>query len=148
MTRHQSKYDTDILRWSEEQAELLRGVQAARINTRIDWDNIIEEVEEVGLSELRAVRSLILQAFVHDLKAQAWPASRDVPKWQSDARLYRRQAKYSYAPSMAQRIELTRIYADALEDMPTEIEGQKPQPVSQQCPATSVAEYLGIGRDS
>ena len=74
-------YETDILVWSERQAELLRRHAAGeRANDMdLDWPNIIEEVADVGRSSLRACRSQLLQALMHDLKAEAWPLSRDVP---------------------------------------------------------------------
>ena len=52
-------YDTDILLWSERQAELLRRHAAGeRVKDAwIDWPNIAEEIVDVGRSELRAVAS-------------------------------------------------------------------------------------------
>lgn len=75
-------YDVDILAWSARQAELLRRVaRGERVNDAdLDWPNIIEEIESVRRSELRAVRGLLFQAFVHDLKAKAWPLARDAPQ--------------------------------------------------------------------
>jgi hypothetical protein len=53
--------DEDILLWSEHQAELLRRLAAGEpVNERLDWANIIEEVESVGRSDLRAVQSLLV----------------------------------------------------------------------------------------
>ncbi|HME25300.1 MAG TPA: DUF29 family protein [Acetobacteraceae bacterium] len=87
-------YDDDILLWSERQGDLLRRIaNGESVNERPDWANIIEEVESVGRSDLRAVESLLLQAFVHMLKAQAWPNSLSAPAWQSDALLFRAQAR-------------------------------------------------------
>jgi hypothetical protein len=53
-------YDTDILLWSERQAELLRRSAAGeRVNDgELDWPNIVEEIADVGRSELRSCRSL------------------------------------------------------------------------------------------
>ncbi len=84
-------YDRDILEWSERQAELLRRHAAGeRINdTDLDWSNIIEEVADVGRNTLRACRSQLLQALLHDLKAEAWPLSREVAHWRSEARVAR-----------------------------------------------------------
>jgi Domain of unknown function DUF29 len=46
-------YDTDILTWAERQADLLRRVGVGEpINDQIDWENVTEEVESVGRSEL------------------------------------------------------------------------------------------------
>ncbi len=42
-------YDTDVLIWSEQQAQLLRRLAAGeRVNDLIDWQNVIEEVDSVG----------------------------------------------------------------------------------------------------
>ncbi len=133
-----SDYDTDILVWSERQAELLRQHAAgtrANDNT-IDWANIIEEVEDVGRNSLRACRSLLLQALLHDLKAAAWPLSRDVPHWRSEARVARINAADAYAPSMRQRIDVPAIYAKALHAMPETMDGHPPLPVDAICPVT------------
>jgi Domain of unknown function DUF29 len=36
----------------------------------VDWANVVEEIESVGRSELRACVSLLLQALIHMLKAE------------------------------------------------------------------------------
>ncbi len=66
-------YDTDILEWSEQQAALLRRVAAGeRVNdSDLDWPDIIEEIESVGREQLLAVESLLVQAMLHRLKAEA-----------------------------------------------------------------------------
>ena len=51
MAETEPLYDTDILLWSEQQAELLR----RRAANALDWDNLAEEIGDVGLSQLRAV---------------------------------------------------------------------------------------------
>lgn len=130
-------YDDDILLWSERQAELLRRHAAvARENDAIDWPNVIEEIEDVGRSELRGVESLLVQAMRHMLKVEAWPLSRDVPNWRADAIDFRRQARRRFAPSMRQRIDLTALYADALAALPKTMDGQPPLPVPETCPVT------------
>jgi hypothetical protein len=130
-------YNDDIVLWSEHQAELLRQHAAAtRTNDAIDWPNIMEEVADVGRSELRACRSLLRQALRHMLKAEAWPLSRDAPTWRADAFDFRRQARDAFAPSMRQRINVAELYADALAAMPEAIDGEPPLPVATACPVT------------
>ena len=98
-------YDDDILIWSEHQAELLRRVAAGEpLNEPPDWANIIEELEDVGRSELRSCRSLLRQALRHMLKAEAWPLSRDAPTCRADAIDFRRQARDAFTPSMRQKM--------------------------------------------
>lgn len=130
-------YDTDIVTWSEQQAELLRRVAAGeRINDQVDWENVIEEIESVGQSQIDAVESLLTQALLHMLKADAWPQLPYVSRWQADARLFRRQARRKYRPSMRQRVDLAGLYADALAGLPDKIDDQAPLPVPQVCPMT------------
>jgi hypothetical protein len=136
-------YDVDVLEWSEHQARLLRQHAAGEAgNEAPDWSNIIEEIESVGRSEFNAVRSLLVQALLHDLKAEAWPLSRDEPHWRAEARGFRRDARRGYTPSMRQRINLAELYADALDRLPDSMDGLQPLPVPQACPVT-LDELLG-----
>jgi uncharacterized protein DUF29 len=139
-------YDEDILLWSERQAALLRRIAAGEpVNERPDWPNIIEEVDSVGRSDLRATRSLLLQALLHQLKAQGWPDSQSAAAWEADARLFRIQARDAFSPSMRQRLDVEEIYADALAALPARMDGVPPQPLPQACPMTLDA-LLSVGR--
>lgn len=131
-------YGDDVVLWSETQAGLLRRVAAGeRLNSAdVDWPNIIEEIESVGSEQVHAVESLLLQALVHDLKAEAWPLSRDVPHWRAEARGFRAQASLRFVPSMRQRIEVAKLYTKALRVLPDTIDDQPPLPVPTTCPVT------------
>jgi hypothetical protein len=135
-------YDADILLWSEQQAELLR----TRSANALDWDNLAEEIGDVGLSQLRAVMSHLRLALLHDLKAEAWPLSRDVPHWRAEALLHRDEARDHYAPSMAQRIDVAKLYRQARRAMPETIDETLPLPVPEICPV-SLAELLSEDTD-
>jgi len=139
-------YDTDILTWSERQTELLRRRAAGeRVNEdAIDWLNVAEEIEDVGKSAVRAVRSHIVQALLHDLKAKAWPDSREVPHWRAEARGHRDEARDDYVASMAAKIDMAKLYQQALRRMPATIDGVPPLPVPETCPAT-LDELLNDG---
>jgi hypothetical protein len=130
-------YDSDILEWSEHQAALLRRLAASeRVNDQVDWNNVIEEVLSVGREQLYAVESLLVQALRHMLKANALPASRDVPGWRADAIDFRQQATRRFANSMRQRIDLAALYRQALRALPEAIDGETPLPVPETCPVS------------
>ncbi len=130
-------YGDDILIWSEQQADLLRRMaDGERVNDRVDWENVIEEIESVGSEQLHAVESFLVQALLHDLKAAAWPLSRDVPHWRGEARRFRGDAASRCAPSMRQRIDLAKIYRRALRAMPDTVDDQPPLPVPETSPMT------------
>jgi Domain of unknown function DUF29 len=128
-------YGDDIVIWSERQAELLRRIAAGEpVNEAPDWPNIAEEIEDVGRSELHNVASLLVQALRHMLKAEAWPLSRDAPNWRADAVDFRRQARRRFVPSMRQRIDVARLYADALAAVPASQDGLPPLPIQTEIP--------------
>jgi hypothetical protein len=128
-------YDDDIVLWSERQAALLRRIAAGeRVNNEVDWGNVAEEIEAVGRTERRACESHLVQALLHDLKAEAWPLSQEVPHWRAEARHQRGEARAAFSPSMRQRIDMERIYHRALEALPETIDGTPPLPIQSQMP--------------
>jgi hypothetical protein len=130
-------YETDIVTWSERQAALLRRLAAGeQVNEQIDWDNVVEEIESVGRSEVKAVRSALFQALLHDLKAEAWPLSPYVDHWRAEAVRARGDAADDFTESMRPRINLALIYRRALRAMPATIDGLPPLPVPEACPVT------------
>ena len=47
-------YDTDIALWSVHQAELLRRMaKGERVNDQVDWENVAEEIEDMGNNVVR-----------------------------------------------------------------------------------------------
>lgn len=136
-------YDVDVLEWSERQAALLRRIAVgAATNEAPDWDNIIEELTDVGRNSLRACRSLLMQAIAQEMKAKAWPDSEYVARWRHDAANFRLDAREVFTPSMRQRLDLDAIYRRALRELPLEIDGKKPLPAPPVCPMP-LAELLG-----
>jgi len=65
-----TEYDRDLYTWSLEQAQLLR----ERKFDQIDLDHIIEEIEDMGKSEKRALQSFLESLLMHLLKWQYQPA--------------------------------------------------------------------------
>lgn len=136
-------YDVDVLEWSEHQARLLRQHAAGEAGNEVpDWPNIIEEVESVGRSQLNAVRSLLRQALIHDLKCEAWPLVSYVPHWRAEALRFRADAADAFSPSMRQHIDVAQLYKGALRLLPESIDCQSPLPVDQVCTVT-LDELLG-----
>jgi hypothetical protein len=136
-------YERDILEWSEQQAALLRRRAAGEIinEAELDWPNIAEEIESVGSEQFHAVESLLVQALLHMLKAEAWPLARDAPHWEAEAVRFRGDAAARFAPSMRQRIDIARLYRRARRALPRTIDGQLPLPVPDAC-SVSLDELL------
>lgn len=110
-------YDSDTLIWSEQQASLLRRLaDGERVNDAIDWPHVIEEIEDVGLSQLSACESLLRQALVHLMKLRGG-ADRPAAHWRVETLGFLTDAQRRFSPSMRQRIDLGRIYRRTLRDL-------------------------------
>ncbi len=130
-------YLYDALAWSEHQADLLaRLARGERVNEPIDWPNILEEVRDVGLSELRAVRSLLTRALEHLLKLHAWPQSPHANHWRVEALHFLVEASADCTPSMQTRIDLADLYRRArIPHAALHMEGHPPaRPTPEPCP--------------
>jgi hypothetical protein len=108
----------DAYSWSLQQAERLRRLRAGERVNDLDWDNIIEEIESVGQSQVDACRSLLAQAILHLLKTRSWPGHPASRKWRVDAADFLVQAQDKYRPSMARAIDLPDVLAYALRRLP------------------------------
>ena len=85
-------YEHDVLAWSQHQADLLRRLgRGERVND-VDWTNVAEEIESVGLSELHSVESYLNLVIVHLLKLQAWPDSTAADHWHTEIVVFQRNA--------------------------------------------------------
>ncbi len=131
-------YEHDALLWAEHQAALLRRLAAGeRVNDAVDWPRVIEEVEDVGLSGLRACRSLLRQALIHLLKLHAWPDSPAAAHWRGEAGVFLADAEDCFTPSMRQRVELDALYAKALGLAREAADANgEPRPLPDACPFT------------
>jgi hypothetical protein len=65
-------YERDFHAWLKDQAAKLR----ARSHNELDWDNLAEEIDSVGGSERREIRSRLARLVQHLLKWQFQPGRR------------------------------------------------------------------------
>jgi hypothetical protein len=107
-------YDRDALAWSEHQASLLRRVARGERVNEVDWGHVIEEIEDVGLSQLRAVESYLELILVHLLKITTWPDCDAVNHWRAQLVSFQSNAMRRFAPSMQQRLDSASAYQSAV----------------------------------
>ena len=80
-----TRYETDIIAWANEQAQLVRSGQFELL----DLEHIAEEIEDVGKSEQRELASRMALLMSHLLKWQFQPERRGA-SWQITIRNQRR----------------------------------------------------------
>jgi hypothetical protein len=78
-------YSTDVAAWAIEQATMLR----QRSVNSLDWDNLAEEIEAVGVSQKREVYSRLRRMCQHLLKWQFQP-DQQCRSWRATIRTQRR----------------------------------------------------------
>ena len=77
-------YEADTYRWALQQAEALRAAARLKLNTplALDWENLAEEIEDLGKSRARELSSRYYQLLVHLLKWEFQPSKR-TPSWRA-----------------------------------------------------------------
>lgn len=108
-------YNSDFVLWSAEQAEKLRRLSQGEQVNDIDWPNVVTEVADLGKTETRVVRSLVVRALEHLLRVVAFPTAPDLRGWLHEADIFLRDAKLAWYPGMDQPIDLPELYAVACE---------------------------------
>ena len=113
-----TRYDTDFYGWTQEQAAKLRALLVERSNLDLDIENIAEEIDSLGRSDYRQLRSRIEEICIHLLKlhfALSWEPRN---MWKNSIRGQRlRLAKLlKESPSLKSRLNeaLAEGYEDAL----------------------------------
>jgi hypothetical protein len=81
MSKPGDLYDEDFVRWTEDQAAALRRAKATGANLSLDWDHLAEEIESLGRSDRRKLRSQIrlILRYLFDLVVS--PADESRTRW-------------------------------------------------------------------
>jgi hypothetical protein len=113
----QSLYDQDILLWVEDTVAKLK----AHDFTKLDLENLIEEVETLGKSQRNAMRSLLRRLIEHLLKRCYVPLPECYFGWEREIRTFRNDIKdiLEDAPSLKNQILeiLPKVFENALGSM-------------------------------
>ena len=102
-----TRYEDDLYTWVEEQVALLR---AGRLS-EVDALNVAEELSDVGISELKGLRSSIAVLVQHLLKWDYQPRRRSL-SWMATVNEQRRQVQLALEESPGLTSKLTTIVSD------------------------------------
>ncbi len=109
-----SDYDTDFLQWTERQAALLRRRAAGELanDAGLDWTNLAEEIESVGASQKREVRSRLMLICQHLLKWRYQPEYRS-RSWEATLYVQRRDLLTLFEDSPSLRVFAEQVLPSA-----------------------------------
>jgi hypothetical protein len=107
-----SLYDDDIYAWAQQQADALRRLAQTRrdLPNELDLENVAEEIEDVGKSELREVQSFIRLILIHLIKAASLPEGRPLDHWRGEIDVFRLDLIENLTPSMRPKLDLDKIW--------------------------------------
>lgn len=103
----QSLYETDYLQWIEMNLEKLQ----SQDYENVDWENLIEEIADMGRSERKSLKSNFIVILVHLLKWQFQPEKRS-GSWEGSIIEYRRRVLESLSDSPSLKPYLESAFAE------------------------------------
>ncbi len=111
-------YETDFVAWTREQAAELRRLRDARTNTRLDLDQLAEEVEDLGSEQRFAVRSFVVRAIEHLLKLEFSSATEPRALWLRSLRNARKSAVRRMTATLRRDLDeqLPKLFEDARDE--------------------------------
>ena len=109
---NQVNYEQDYYLWTQAMAKALK----ERDYSSLDWDNLIEEIEDMGRSQKRALESLLMRLTEHLLKLKYWELEKERNKghWESEVVNFRVLLKKRLKESPSLKAQLEDIYQEIL----------------------------------
>ena len=106
--RQKQLYETDYYLWVVETVKQLQN----RDFEAIDWENLIEEVSDLGRREKKKLKSLLKRLIEHLLKLKYWQAEklRNQGHWQAEIMNFRQLIQDELEDSPSLRPYLYEIY--------------------------------------
>lgn len=98
-----SLYDTDVLAWSEQQAAALRDRRFG--GNVLDWDNIAEEIEDVGKNVYRACQSQVDNILTHLIKIEFIGPEETIPHWEGEVVGFRAELQRDLTRTIENRLK-------------------------------------------
>lgn len=109
MTEPTSLYDEDFLAWSRQQAAALRSAARSGSNQQLDWENLAEEIEDLGASQRSATASYIMRIIQHLVKLEFSSAVEPRNGWRRTVRLARLQVQKRIESNPSLKAELAEL---------------------------------------
>lgn len=108
-------YQSDIFAWSEQQTGALRELAARRdLPNALDIAHVVEEIEDVGQSELNAVRSSLRLILGHAIKCCVDHEAPSVRHWLAEIGNWQNELADRLTSAMRNRIDLDALWKRAI----------------------------------
>jgi hypothetical protein len=105
-------YEEDFVRWTEEQAAVLREAAKLGTNLPLDWENLAEEIDSLGRSQRHELRSRIATIIEHLIKLRQSLATDARSGWMDTIDRERDDIELLLRDSPSLRPEVARVIAE------------------------------------
>ena len=111
-------YEKDFYAWTRDQAKALRRLAETRPNLELDFEHLIEEVADLGVSQRDAVRSQLRRIIEHCLKLEYSPARAPRVGWHETIIHARTEIEDKMTPTIRRGLSarLSRLWQQARRD--------------------------------
>ena len=125
--RTQTLYNQDYYLWLRTTINQLRASQFSSV----DLDNLLEELESMGRSQKRTVKSLLIRLFEHLLKLTYWDVERERNEghWKGEIRTLRREIKDELKDSPSLKPYILEIFDECYQDARKEASDRSQLPI-------------------
>ena len=109
-----SLYEQDFYLWIQETVELLKKGQLEQL----DIENLIEEVDSMGKSQRKELKTRLIVLIEHLLKLQYWTTEKDYNArgWRNTIVEQRRQIAYTLVDSPSLKAIINDMFLDCYQD--------------------------------
>jgi hypothetical protein len=104
-------YERDYYLWLSHTAQLIKEGKFSEVDTA----NLVEEIEDMGRSEKRAVKSNLVILLLHLLKYKYQPAKR-TNGWKSSIREHRRRLREDFQVSPSLKRYFAEVFDECYQD--------------------------------
>jgi hypothetical protein len=105
MSGNAALYEEDFVRWTEQQSRALREAAEVGTDLPLDWGNLAEEIESLGASQRRELRSRLAVILEHLMKLEHSPVSDPRTGWMDTISRERLNIEYLLEDSPSLRSE-------------------------------------------
>jgi hypothetical protein len=121
-------YETDFFQWTQEQAKALR----EHNENALDWDNLKEEIEDLGNEKLNAVNSFLKWLIEHRLKLDYSQEIYPRNHWIKEINNFQDELEDRITPTLVNKVDIEKQYERAKRLVLSEYKLELPE----KCPYT------------
>jgi len=107
-------YNRDFNEWAKQTAIAIKN----RDIEAMDWENLLEEIEDMSKSEKRSLESYLERLIEHILKLQYWDEQKEqnTKHWQAEVVNFRNRIKRLLKRSPSLKNHMTEVYTEIYQD--------------------------------